>query len=67
MEVPYFYTRLTGYNYFSDPWYQGNALYVIYQQPPFSKSGGNGSSHQNILTPNGTRVGYADALARMTG
>ena len=67
VEVPYFYTRLTGYNYFSDPWYQGNALYVIYQQPPFSKSGGNGSSHQNILTPNGTRVGYADALARMTG
>lgn len=67
MEVPYFYTRLTGYNYFSDPWYQGNALYVIYQQPPFSKSGGNGSSHQNVLTPNGTRVGYADALARMTG
>lgn len=51
VEVPYFYTRLTGYNYFSDPWYQGNALYVIYQQPPFSKSGGNGSSHQNILTP----------------
>ena len=67
VEVPYFYTRLTGYNYFSDPWYQGNALYVIYQQPPFSKSGGNGSSHQNILTPGGTRVGYADALARMTG
>ena len=67
IEVPYFYTRLTGYNYFSDPWYQGNALYVIYQQPPFSKSGGNGSSHQNILTPSGTRVGYADALARMTG
>ena len=65
--MPYFYTRLTGYNYFSDPWYQGNALYVIYQQPPFSKSGGNGSSHQNILTPGGTRVGYADALARMTG
>ncbi len=67
VEVPYLYTRLTGYNYFSDPWYQGNALYVIYQQPPFSKSGGNGSSHQNILTPSGTRVGYADALARMTG
>lgn len=67
IEVPYFYTRLTGYNYFSDSWYQGNALYVIYQQPPFSKSGGNGSSHQNVLTPNGTRVGYADALARMTG
>lgn len=67
VEVPYFYTRLTGYDYFSDPWYQGNALYVIYQQPPFSKSGGNGSSHQNILTPSGTRVGYADALARLTG
>lgn len=67
VEVPYFYTRITGYNYFSDPWYQGNALYVIYQQPPFSKSGGNGSSHQNILTPSGTRVSYADALARMTG
>lgn len=67
VEVPYLYTRLTGYNYFSDPWYQGNALYVIYQQPPFSKSGGNGSSHQNVLTPSGPRVGYADALARMTG
>ena len=31
VEVPYSHTRLTGFNYFSDPWYQGNALYVIYQ------------------------------------
>ena len=67
IEVPYFYTRLTGFNYFKDPWYQGNTFYVIYQQPPFSKSGGNGSSHQNILMPSGTRVSYADALARVTG
>lgn len=67
VEVPFFYSRLTGFNYFTDPWYQGNARYVIYQQPPFSKSGGNGSSHQNILTPSGPRVSYADALAKMTG
>ena len=32
-------------------------LYVIYQQPPFSKSGGNGSSHQNVLTrPSGSHA-----------
>lgn len=67
VEVPYFYSRITGFNYFSDPWYQGNAMYIIYQQPPFSKSGGNGSSHQTVLSPNGPRVSYADALARMTG
>ncbi|MGN0035894.1 MAG: DUF4962 domain-containing protein [Bacteroidaceae bacterium] len=67
IEVPYFYGRLTGFDFFADPWYRGNALYVIYEQPPFSKSGGNGSSHQNILQPSGTRVGYADALARLTG
>lgn len=67
IDVPYFYSRLTGFNYFSDPWYQGSAMYVIYQQPPFSKSGGNGSSHQHIMKPSGVRVSYADALARMTG
>lgn len=67
VEVPQFYTRITGFNYFSDPWYQGNAMYVIYQQPPFSKSGGNGSSHQNVLKPSGSRVSYADAIAKMTG
>lgn len=66
IEVPYFFSRITGYNYHSDPWYEGSAMYVIYQQPPFSKSGGNGSSHQNVVTPSGTRVAYADALARLT-
>ena len=67
IEVPYFYSRLTGFDFFSDPWYQGSALYTIYQQPPFSKSGGNGSSHEKVLAPRGVRVGYADAVARMTG
>ncbi len=66
IEVPYFYSRVTGFDFFTDPWYQGNAMYVIFQQPPFSKSGGNGSSHQTILTPSGTRVAYADALAKLT-
>lgn len=67
VEIPYFYTTVTGFNFFSDPWYQGSAMYTIYQQPPFSKSGGNGSGHQSKLTPSTIRVGYADALARMTG
>lgn len=65
IEVPYFYSRISGYDFFSDPWYEGSAMYVIYQQPPFSKSAGNGSSHQNVLQPSGVRVGYADALARL--
>lgn len=67
VEVPYFYSRVTGFNYFSDPWYQGNAMYTIYQQPPFSKSGGNGSTHIGVVKPSGPRVSYADAMARMTG
>lgn len=67
IEVPMFYTGISGFNFFTDTWYQKNALYLIYQQPPFSKSGGNGSSHQKIKKPNGTRVGYADALAKITG
>lgn len=67
IEVPYFYSRLTGYDFFTDPWYQGNIMYTIFQQPPFSKSGGNGSSHQNVVRPNSIRIGYLDALARLTG
>lgn len=67
IEVPYLFSRLSGFDFFADPWYRGNIRYVIYQQPPFSKSGGNGSSHQKILKPNGPRVSYADALARLTG
>lgn len=67
IEVPWFYSRISGFDFFSDPWYRGSILYTIYQQPPFSKSGGNGSSHQKILKPSGVRVGYADALARLTG
>jgi len=66
VEVPYFYSKLSGYDFFSDPWYKGSAMYVIYQQPPFSKSGGNGSSHQNVLKPNGPRLAYADAIAKLT-
>lgn len=67
VEVPYFYSKVTGYNFFADPWYNGSAMYVITQQPPFSKSGGNGSQHQSVVKPRGTRVGYADAIARLTG
>ncbi len=67
VEVPWFYTRVTGYDFFSDPWYRGNVLYTMYQQPPFSKSGGNGSSHRNVVQPNAVRIGYLDAMARLLG
>lgn len=67
IEVPYFYSRLTGFDFFSDPWYQGNIDYTMFQQPPFSKSGGNGSGHLNVMRPNSIRIGYLDALARLTG
>lgn len=64
IEVPAFYSRVTGFDFFSDPWYNKNVDYVIYNQPPFSKSAGQGNSHENVKTPSGARVGYADALAR---
>lgn len=64
IEVPAFFSRISGFDFFSDPWYDNNALYVIYQQPPFSMSGGHGNSHEGQRSPNGGRVGYADALAR---
>ncbi len=67
IEVPYFYSRVSGFDFFTDPWYQGNALYTIYQHPPFSHSGGNGSGHLEKTKPYGVRVGYADALAKLTG
>lgn len=64
IEVPAFYSRITGFNFFNDPWYNNNVDYVIYNQPPFSKSAGQGNAHENVKTPSGARVGYADALAR---
>lgn len=64
IEVPAFYGRITGFNYFDDPWYNNNALYVVYHQPPFSKSAGHGNSHEKVVSPTGGRVGYAEALAR---
>ncbi len=67
IEVPWLYSRLTGYDFFCDPWYRRNIMYTIFEQPPFSKSGGNGSSHQRVLEPSATRIGYLDALVRLTG
>lgn len=67
IEVPYYFGKLTGFDFFKDPWYQGNVMYTIFQQPPFSKSGGNGSSHLKVTRPRPIRVGYLDALARLTG
>lgn len=67
VEVPWLYSRISGFNFFADPWYENNTLYTIYQQPPFSKSGGNGSSHQNVTKPNSVRIGYLDAMARLLG
>ena len=65
VEVPYLFSRFTGFNYFDDPWYDGNIMYAMYQQPPFSKSGGNGSLHQRVGRPNANRVGYLNAMARI--
>lgn len=67
VEVPYFYSQITGYDFFSDPWYKNNIMYTIYNEPPFSKSAGNGSGHQRVGRPNAIRVGYLDALARLCG
>ena len=47
IEVPAFYSRISGFDFFADPWYNNNAFYVIYQQPPFSKSAGQGNSHES--------------------
>ena len=65
IEVPWLFSRLTGVDFFADPWYDGNIMYTMFQQPPFSKSGGNGSLHQNVGRPNANRIGYLDALARL--
>lgn len=67
VELTYTMGRIAGFNYFSDPWYSRNVLYAIYQQPPFSKSGGNGSSHLKVKRPLPVRVGQLDALARIIG
>lgn len=64
IEVPAFYSRISGFDFFADPWYNNNVQYVIYQQPPFSHAAGQGNSHESKSTPNAARVGYADALAR---
>lgn len=67
VEVPWLYSRVTGYDFFSDPWYDNNIMYTIYNNPPFSKSAGNGSSHLKVNRPNAVRIGYLDALARLRG
>lgn len=67
IEIPHFYSHVTGYDFFSDPWYARNAMYRVYNQPPFSHSGGNGSAHINKDRPTGAVIGYMDALARLTG
>lgn len=67
IEVPYFYSQITGFDFFKDPWYQGSIDYTIYMQPPFSHGSGNGSSHRKVTSPRAPRVSYADALARLTG
>ena len=64
IEVPAFYTRVSGFNFFGDPWYEGSIRYAIYHQLPGSMSAGHGNAHENMMKPNGTRTGYVDALAR---
>ncbi len=64
VEVPAFYTRISGFDFFSDPWFNKNADYAIYHQPAFSKSAGHGNSHENRTHPLGERIAYVDVLAR---
>lgn len=67
IEVPSFYSRISGYDFFLDPWYNNNVMYAIYNEPPFSKSAGNGSGHQRVGRPNRERVSLLDAYARVLG
>lgn len=67
VEVPYFYSKISGYDFFSDSWYNNNVMYTIYNEPPFSKSAGNGSGHQRVGRPNANRVSQLDAMARVLG
>lgn len=64
IEVPAFYTRLTGFNFFDNPWYAGSMRYAICHQLPGSWSAGHGNAHETQKKPNGARIGYVDALAR---
>ena len=50
IEVPAFYSRISGFDFFADPWYNNNAFYVIYQQPPFSKSAGQGNEAERYTS-----------------
>lgn len=67
IEVPFFYSRISGFNFFSYPWYRANVLYTHYSQPLGSHAGGQGSAHVEKTKPHATRAGYMDAIARMTG
>lgn len=67
IEVPFLYSRITGFDFFTDQWYDNNIMYTIYQQPPFSKSAGNGSGHLGVTKPSSVRIGYLDALAKLRG
>ena len=67
IEVPFFYSRISGFDFFSDPWYRANVLYTHYAQPLGSHASGQGSAHVEKVKPHATRAGYMDALAKMTG
>ena len=42
--VPYLFTRLTGFNFFSKPWYQNVRAYVTYSAPVAHPKGGYGDN-----------------------
>ncbi len=67
IEVPFFYSRISGFDFFSDPWYRANTLYAHYAQPLGSHASGQGSNHVTLTKPHAVRASYMDALAKMTG
>lgn len=68
IEIPLFIKEYAGFDFINaHPWYQNNALWMIYHIPPGSSSDGFGDNSEEVSSPGAKYIAYAGELAKLTG
>jgi len=67
LDVPAMLEDYSGLDFVRSAWYGNNPQWLIYAFPPHSTCDGFGNSSEKLFSQHLILLGYADALARVTG
>lgn len=67
IDIPLIIQKFTGFDFINThPWYRENIRWMIYHIPPGSSADGFGDNSEEVESPDGAYIAYAEVIARLT-